>query len=106
MHPSMPARLPVLIVPKLVRADHRILCPILTVYQLVIAGLTTLPGWRQYTPEPRDGSSSARRVIWPVNRPIGSHFYSGGWQVFYSGEYLHEAFGEPEKAISGVAVWE
>ena len=39
-------------------------------------------------------------VHWPVNRPIGAHFHSGGLEFSYLGEDLDEAFGEPEKAIA------
>jgi hypothetical protein len=40
------------------------------------------------------------------NRPIASHFYSGGWEVSYFGEELGEADGEPEETIARIAVWE
>ncbi len=48
----------------------------------------------------------AGNVRWPVNRPIGAHFDSGGRKLSYLGEDLDEAFGEPEKPIANNTVWE
>jgi hypothetical protein len=40
------------------------------------------------------------------NRPIASHFHSGGLEFSYLGQDLDEADGEPKETIARVAVWE
>ena len=38
------------------------------------------------------------------NRPIASHFHSGGVEFSYFGEDLDEAVGEPEETTACIAV--
>jgi hypothetical protein len=38
------------------------------------------------------------------NRPIASHFHSGGLEFSYFSQDLDEADGEPEETIASIAV--